>query len=146
MKRGIKIFILIVTHILLAVPLRFIFRIESNSLDIKINENKRYIIVANHPSKLDPFLILAALPMSIFVKLTPFIFVTTEKYLKKWHYKYLLLMWGCFSDLEKNNKKPISILKEKLNNNETIFLFQGGELEKEGKSNSPRIGAIYLER
>ena len=146
MKRGIRILILIITHIILAIPLRFIFRIESNSKDIKINERKKYIIVANHPSKLDPFLITAALPFNIFIKLEPFSFVTSENYLKRWHYKYFLKMWGCVSNIEKDGKKPLALLKEKLNNNETIFLFPGGELEKEGKSVPPKIGAIYLER
>ena len=146
MRRRIRIFILIVTHLFLATILRFIFRIEINFEDANVNKNKRYIVVANHPSKLDPFLILAALPLSIFVRLTPFNFVTSEKYLKRGYYKYLLKMWGCVSNIEKNKKKPLIILKEKLNDNETIFLFPGGELEKEGKLNSPKVGAIYLER
>ncbi|MAG47163.1 hypothetical protein CL617_01035 [archaeon] len=145
MKRGIRILVLIVTHILLAMPLRFIFKIES-IIECNLNNNKKYIIVANHPSKLDPFIILAALPLKEFIKLTPYVFVTSEKYLKKWYYKYLLRIWGCVSNIEKNGKKPLDLLKEKLENGETIFLFPGGELEKEGKSNSPRVGAIYLER
>lgn len=145
MKREIRIFILIVTHILLAMPLRFIFKIES-IIECNLNNNKKYIIVANHPSKLDPFIILAALPLKEFIKLTPYVFVTSEKYLKKWYYKYLLRIWGCVSNIEKNGKKPLHLLKEKLDQNETIFLFPGGELEKEGKSKSPKIGAIYLER
>ena len=55
-------------------------------------------------------------------------------------------MWGCISNIEKKGKKPLILLKERINKNETIFLFPGGELEKEGKSIPPKIGAIYLER
>ena len=146
MKRGIRILVLIITYIILVAPLRFIFRIKSNSKYIKINKNKKYIIVANHPSKLDPFLVLAVLPLKIFIKLTPINFVISEDYLKKWYYKYLLKMWGCISNIKRDNKKPLAILKEKLNNNETVFLFPGGELEKKGKLGTPKIGAIYLER
>ena len=146
MKREIRIFILIVTHILLAIPLRFIFKIKSEFKYNGLSDNKKYILVANHPSKLDPFLILAAFPLKEFIKLTPYVFVTSEKYLKKWYYKYLLKIWGCVSNIEKNDKKPLHLLKDRLRNNETIFLFPGGELEKEGKPNSPRVGAIYLER
>lgn len=141
-----RILTLIVTHFVLAIPLRFIFRIENNSSNIKIREKRKYIIVANHQSKLDPFLILAALPFRIFVKLLPFSFVTSEKYLERWYYKYFLKMWGCISNVEKNNKKPLALLEERLNANETIFLFPGGGLEKEGKLVTPKVGAIYLER
>ena len=146
MKRGIRIFILIVTHILLAMPLRFIFKIESSFEYARINKNGKYIIAANHPSRLDPFLILAALPLKTFIKLAPFVFVTSDKYLKNWSYKYILIMWGCVSNKKEKEGKPVEVLIKRLENNETIFLFPGGELEKEGKLKSPQVGTIYLER
>lgn len=146
MERNLRNFVLFLTHFIFTIPVRFLFQIESNGKDIIVSENKKYIIVANHPSKLDPFIILAGLPLKTFMKLAPFAFLTTEDYLKKWNYKPFLLIWGCVSNKEKNKVKPLQRLKTQLKNKETVFIFPGGELEKRGNTNSPKVGAVYLER
>lgn len=146
MKRTLRNLAFFLTHFIFAVSIRFIFKIESNGNSLAIFKEKKYIIAANHPSKLDPFLLLAGLPLKTFMKFLPFAFLTTEDYLKKWNYKPFLLMWGCISNKEKNRVKPLQKLKTRLENNETIFIFPRGELEKKGNLSSPRVGAVYLER
>jgi len=141
----VKIF-LITTHILIALPIRLIFNVKSNSSELKILKGRKYIIASNHPTKIDPFIILASIPLNKYIKLVPIRFVTSEDYLSKWYYKPLLLSWGCVSNTTKNGKKPLDLLKDHLDKGETIFIFPKGELEKRGKNASPNVGVVYLER
>lgn len=137
--------VLIVTYFLIAIPLRIIFKIKREG-EPKIDSNGKYIIASNHPSKLDPFLILASLPFKTFLKLIPTRFVTTQSYLTKWHHKMFLLPLGCISNKPKNNKKSLEILEERINEGETIFIFPRGELEKKGIKSKPKVGAVYIEK
>ena len=146
MIRGLRNTVFFLTHVIFTIPFRLIFQIESNGKSVNISKTKSYIIAANHPSKLDPFIILAGLPLKTFLKLSPFAFLTAEDYLKKWHYKPFLLMWSCVSNKEKDKLKPLQRLKSQLENKETVFIFPRGELEKRGNPSLPKVGAVYLER
>jgi len=137
--------VLITTYLLIAMPLRIIFRIKRKG-ELEIEKPGKYIIAANHPSKLDPFLILASLPFRTYLKLIPTRFVTTQNYLTKWHHKFFLIPLGCISNKPKKNKKPLEILEKRLRSGETIFIFPRGELEKRGIKSEPKVGIVYLER
>lgn len=136
--------VLIITYVLIALPLRIIFQIKKDS-KLKIDSKGKYVIAANHPSKLDPFLILAALPFRTYLKLIPTRFVTTQNYLDKWYYRLFLIPLGCVSNRPKN-KKSLGLLLELARKGETIFIFPRGELEKNGEESHPRVGVIYLEK
>lgn len=137
--------VLIMVYILIATPLRIIFKITRIG-GIELEKGTKYIIAANHPSKLDPFLILAALPFRTYLRLIPTRFVTSEEYLRNWRYKIFLVPLGCISNKPKNGKKTLELMKERIMSKETIFIFPRGELEKKGIISKPKIGAIYLER
>jgi len=137
--------VLIATYLLIAIPLRVIFRIKRKG-ELKIKKSGKYIIAANHPSKLDPFLILASLSFRTYLKLIPTRFVTTQKYLNKWHHKFFLIPLGCISNKPKKEQKPLKILEKRLRAGETIFIFPRGELEKRGLKSEPKVGVVYLER
>lgn len=137
--------VLIATYILIAIPLRIIFQIKRKG-ELEIKKAGKYIIAANHPSKLDPFLILAALPFKTYLKLIPTRFVTAQKYLNNWYDKFYLIPLGCISNKKKKNKKPLEILEERLRSGETIFIFPGGELQKGSLISEPKVGVVYLER
>ena len=136
---------LIATYLLIAMPLRIIFRVKRKG-ESEIKKSGKYIIAANHPSKLDPFIILASLPFKTYLKLIPTRFVTTQNYLTKWYHKFLFIPLGCISNKPKKNKKPLEILEKRLRSGETIFIFPRGELEKKGIKSEPKVGVIYLER
>jgi len=137
--------VLIATYLLIAMPLRIIFRVKRKG-DLEIKKPGKYIIAANHPSKLDPFIILASLPFKTYLKLTPTRFVTTQNYLTRWYHKFFLIPLGCISNKPKKNKKPLEILEKRLRSGETIFIFPRGELEKRGIKSEPKVGVVYLER
>jgi 1-acyl-sn-glycerol-3-phosphate acyltransferase len=137
--------VLIATYILIAIPLRIIFRVQRRG-ELEIKKPGKYIIASNHPSKLDPFIILASLPFRTYLKLIPTRFVTTQNYLIKWHHKFFLIPLGCISNKPQKNKKPLEILEKRLRSGETIFIFPRGELEKRGLKSEPKVGVVYLER
>lgn len=137
--------VLIVVYIFIAIPLRLIFKIKRIG-EVNLESKNKYIIASNHPSKLDPFLILASLPFITFLRLIPTRFVTSQDYLKKWQYKIFLIPLGCISNRPKNGKKALEIMKERIHQGETIFIFPRGELEKKGIISKPKVGAIYLEK
>ena len=137
--------VLIATYILIVIPIRIVFKIKRRG-ELEIKNSGRYIIAANHNSKLDPFLILASLPFRTYLKLIPIRFVTTQNYLNKWYHKFFLIPLGCISNKPKKHKKPLEILEKRLRAGETIFIFPRGELEKKGLKSKPKVGVVYLER
>jgi 1-acyl-sn-glycerol-3-phosphate acyltransferase len=144
MKNWLIKVVLIATYLLIAMPLRIIFQIKRKG-KLEIKRTGKYIIAANHPSKLDPFLILAALPFRTYLKLIPTRFVTAQKYLNNWYDKFYLIPLGCISNKTKN-KKTLEILEKRLRSGETIFIFPRGELQKGGLISEPKVGVVYLER
>jgi 1-acyl-sn-glycerol-3-phosphate acyltransferase len=137
--------VLIATYILIAMPLRIIFKVKRKG-ELEIKKSGKYIIASNHPSKLDPFIILASLPFRTYLKLIPTRFVTTQNYLTKWYHKFFLIPLGCISNKPQKNIKPLEILEKRLRSGETIFIFPRGELEKRGLKSEPKVGVVYLER
>lgn len=132
----------ILIHLTTSIPQRFLFKIKVNK---KLNLKKgKYIIAANHPSKLDPFMLLAAIPFRTYLRLVPIRFITAEKYMDTWYKKIYMLPPGCVTT-EPKNRKCLDVLKECLNNRETIFVFPRGQLERRGKSPA-KVGVVYLER
>jgi 1-acyl-sn-glycerol-3-phosphate acyltransferase len=130
-------------YIFFAFLLRLIFRIKRQEIPVLRKENN-YIIASNHVSKLDPFLILASLPFTTFLKLIPIWFVTTNEYLIKWYYRLPLLALGCISTKQRKNEKVLDLLKNLLANGDTIFIFPMGGIKKRAKRT--KVGVVYLER
>ena len=103
------------------------------------------IIAANHPSRLDPFLICLILPPRLAFRLMPARFVTAEIYLRHWYEKTVMFPLGCVSTKQKGNRL-LEMLEKLLKRGETIFFFPSGKRETPADSHKPKIGAIYLER
>lgn len=134
----------LLTYFFVGIPLRLIFRVKRR-VNYKFEKDKNYILAANHPGRIDPFLISYSFPFMDFLKLIPFRFVTADKYLKNPFLKPFLLLWGCFSTRE-HKQSVLSRAKKLLQKGETIFIFPGGEIEGEKKENMPKVGMVYLER
>ena len=134
--------------ITLFVLLICIFRKVQLLWDFDELPKKKYVFVANHYSKLDPFLI--ATLFNIRFRYWPYRFLTSEEYMKDFPMRVFLYWCGCFSisKLRNKGKKPLEKAKEFLDNGETIFIFPEGRLNKTGnrdKNISLGIGPIYLE-
>lgn len=135
----------IITYFLVGAPLRLLFRVK-RSINFKIEKGKKYIIAANHPARIDPFLISYSLPFKEFIKLVPLRFITADEYLTNPLLRYFLLLYGCFTTKKQKNKTVLELSIELLERGETVFIFPSGRLEQNEYKIEPKIGVAYLER
>lgn len=137
---------LIITYLISFLPLRFFFRIKSNSDNLKIEPDKKYILIANHPTRIDAFLVLVSMSFRDYFRLMPMRFLVAEEYLDKWYKKAILFPLGDVSTKQDSGLKILDVLKSFLEDNQSIFIHPAGFLEKKDVYLKPKIGAVYLER
>ena len=149
-----KNYLLIFNQLLIAVcsyiRMKF-YNLEVVDSGVKFDKNAKYLIISNHQTQSDPFIITPFLPIFVRFKLLPYRYLITDNYLKKRHLRYFLYLCGCFStSKEKNNDvKPLKLAQEYINKNQTVFIFPEGRLNPSGKIDKSipiGVGAIYLER
>ncbi len=134
----------ILSYALLCLPFRVLFRMRIERKKLVLAE-RSYIIVSNHPSRLDSFFVCLSLPFNDALRLVPIRFLTADYYMRKWYLKPFLTFIGCISTKPKDGK-VLDLLQEHLHKIETVYLFPGGQLERAGTKITPKVGAIYLER
>ena len=98
-----------------------IFNVSHNYSSTKFSKKHSYIFLSNHPSKYDPFLIGAYLPFSQLYKLLPLRFITTQDYMNKMRYKFVLSLCGCVSTEKKSGISVLEKSKKLLKEKNTIF-------------------------
>lgn len=105
----------------------------------------RYLIVANHRKKIDPWIIFATLPRSIFRSLLPIRFFTANAYLDRWWIRVLLWSSGCFRAYSVEGKisgvKGGIILSDR---GQALFIFPEGKCIKDEETVTPQAGVAYL--
>jgi hypothetical protein len=92
---------------------------------IKIEKDKKYICIANHISKLDPFLICSSLDLKTVFKIIPFRYMVTKSYMDK--YWRIAKILGCYPAHIKNKNwelnHSLELSKEFVERWETVFIF-----------------------
>lgn len=134
----------IIVHLLTSIPQRLFYGFKK-SRNLILDKNTKYIIAANHPTRLDAFIVLAAMPFKEYIKILPVRFITAEKYMNKWYQKLYMVPLGCVST-EIKNKKPIEYYKELLEDKQTIFIFPRGKLDKKNDLGEAKAGVMVLEK
>lgn len=135
---GIKI-VLLVTYGIVYLPLRLLFNLKIKTPnELKTLSKQRYLIVANHRRKIDPYLILSTLPSKSFFVLLPIRFFTANNYLKHWWQKMAMFPFGCFRAYSTEGKlsgvQGGLILSDR---NQTLFIFPEGKIVT--NSGKPRL-------
>lgn len=94
------------------------------------------LLVANHQSKMDPFIVLAHLPFSTFRKIVPIRFPVHHDFMKLRRFRYPLSLLGAYDIGGTPWAKMLGLLRTKkyLDDGTTIFLFP------EGKINQAAVG------
>lgn len=146
---GIKI-VLLVTYGIVYFPFRLIFNLKIKTPnEVKILPKQRYLIVANHRRKIDPYLILSTLPFNSFTKIFPIRFFTANIYLNHYWQRIFMLPFGCFRAYSIEGKlsgvQGGLILSDR---NQTLFIFPEGKLvtNDEKPKLKPGIGRLIKAR
>lgn len=115
------------------------------------NNHDRYLIVSNHASKFDPFIITSFLSFNILLKLHPSRYLVTDRFFNNFFRRVFLYWCGCFSTSKKRNKGKTALetAQKFISEGETILIFPEGKLNalnSYDENISLGIGAIYLEK
>lgn len=127
----------VLAYVIGALPLRIMYRTE-RKLPHNLHLLRRgSLIVSNHQSMLDPFIVSACLPFHIFLKMVPIRPPVIDYIFRDPRYNPpffpILKMFGCFSIGKTSAEKMKSIfyIRELLKRHETVFLFPEGGISTE---------------
>ena len=95
-----KNYLLIFNQLLIAVcsyiRMKF-YNLEVVDSGVKFDKNAKYLIISNHQTQSDPFIITPFLPIFVRFKLLPYRYLITDNYLKKRHLRYFLYLSKSFT-------------------------------------------------
>ncbi|MCX6762546.1 MAG: lysophospholipid acyltransferase family protein [Candidatus Moranbacteria bacterium] len=134
----------IVAFALFASWLRYILRIEVKEAE-NIYIKKPLIIVSNHRSKLDPFLIMSALGWKNFLRANPWRFPLHKIYAESWWLGPISRLIGCYKiegkgDLNQSLKTTLSVIDQK----RSLIFFPEGQVTRKNEKIEPKRGIGYI--
>lgn len=132
-------------YIFFAYPIRFFYRAEI-TMPLNINKlQKGSLLVANHQSFLDPFIILAYIPFLTYIKILPIRFPICYKFMANRFFIWLKLL-GCFNVGNNNKEKMLAFFytRQLLQQDRTIFLFPEGNIIKKEAINEFKQGIQFF--
>lgn len=118
------------TYFMFFIPLRVLFRSRVSLSHNLHNLSRGSLLVANHQSIADPFIVMGRLPFSVFVKLLPVRFPTTHAYMELPVVGQALRFWGCYDVGATPRLRMCTLLKtcDLLRSRKTVFLFPEGTI------------------
>ena len=119
-----------VFHVLLAIFYDIEITLPANFNKLK----KGTLFVANHQTRLDPFIALYPLRFILFLKILPVRFPVTNEYMQKPFLSKLLKLTGCYSVGQTSRENMIALMytAKLIKDGETVFLFPEGGVTREG--------------
>ncbi|MDO8520583.1 MAG: lysophospholipid acyltransferase family protein [bacterium] len=121
---------LVLTYILTVLPLRLLYRARRSFLAEIRSLERGSLIIANHQSMVDPFVITMNLPFLAYLKLVPIYFPVTSEYMRKPIVGFLMRLLGCYDvGISKQEKMQAFFHTRKLiQQGQTVFLFPEGKI------------------
>lgn len=120
-------------YIFVALSLRLLYRAQ-RFLPKNIGTLSRgSLLIANHQSLLDPFIVTANLPACVFFRLVPIYFPVHHFWISKRVFRNILPCLGCYDvgDTRKEKMLALFYTHQLLTQKKTVFLFPEGEISKE---------------
>lgn len=120
-------------HIVMSYPVRILYG-TNRTLPENLNIlNRGVLVVSNHQSMADPFVVLSHIPFRSFLKLVPLYFPVDNKEYNRFYFKPFLKVLGGYDIGETKKEKLIGLMRTRdfLKRGRTIFLFPEGKINKE---------------
>ena len=91
------------------------------------------LLVANHQSLIDPFIVTANFPARVFFRLLPVYFPVDHRWISMPVLRTLLSCFGCYDVGDTHRKKMLALFytHQLLTQRKTVFLFPEGRISKE---------------
>jgi 1-acyl-sn-glycerol-3-phosphate acyltransferase len=134
----------IFTFFFFAFWLKYILRLEIKGAE-KIDIQKPLIIVSNHCSRLDPFIILSAMGWKNFLKINPLRFPLDKIYAESRWLGPISRLIGCYKiegkgDLSQSLESTFDVIDQ----NYSLIYFPEGQVVKKNESIEPKRGIGYI--
>lgn len=123
----------ILLHFFSAYPVRAFYNayrvLPSNLHIIK----RGMLVVSNHQSMADPFVVLGHIPFKLFLQTVPLYFPVSHTEYNYWYFKPFLKILGGYDIGGTKKEKLIGLMKTRdlLKQKRTVFLFPEGKINKE---------------
>lgn len=132
-----------VVYVLVSRLLRYFFRANRKVSKTMSALKKGSLIISNHQSVLDPFIILSHLPIRVFLRMLPIRFPTTHDY-----YKYLRFLFfvGAYDIGADKRERMIGLFRTRqfLMNRESVMIFPEGKISEEEEILEFKKGITFL--
>ena len=131
--RWIVVCVLIVTYIITALPLRLCYRAK-RVFPANVGSLQRgSLIIANHQSMVDPFVITMNLPFLTFLKLVPIYFPAAPEYMRVPMLGFIMRLLGCYSIGVSKQEKMFAFFhtRKLIQEGQTVFLFPEGRISRD---------------
>ena len=112
--------------------------------DCDLLPDKTYVVVSNHQSQLDAFVLLASFSPTVFNRLEPFRAMTTNRFLARGPMKYAALKMGCYpAKPHLSLPSGVGYASELIKRGQTVYICPEGKINR-GDGQSARPGVAIL--
>lgn len=120
-------------YLFAALPLRLFYRATRKLPEDIHMLTKGSLLVSNHQSLADPFIVTANLPARVFFRLLPIYFPVDHFWIRKPFFKILLPCLGCYDVGSTRREKMMALFftHQLLEQKKTVFLFPEGEISND---------------
>jgi len=112
--------------------------------DYDLLPDKTYVVVSNHQSQLDAFVLLASFSPTVFNRLEPFRAMTTNRFLARGPIKYAALKMGCYpAKPHPTLPSGVEYAAALIQRGQTVYICPEGKKSQPGKQTA-RPGVAIL--
>lgn len=124
-----QIMLYVTTVLFIRLMIRANRRLPENKEDV----SRGILLAANHRSRMDPFVVVMHLPVSMFLQILPIRFPVHHEFMQRKRFRYILFFLGCYNIGNTPREKMLGMLrtKEYLDQKRTVFLFPEGKINRE---------------
>ncbi len=134
MEEFVIVFFQLLSSFLFYIPFKIFFAIKGRiPLEVK-KIQKGSLLIANHQTKLDPWIIMDHLGPTSFTKILPIYFPVTNEYMSHPFWGNFLKLFGCYDVGATKREKMIALFyaRELLRQGKTVFMFPEGKIIRKG--------------